>query len=156
DPVREMVRLYLKVREKTKGEEDEEGETVRTPEEQAHYDRCLEETAKLQKGDPENVALWKQIVHWSMGTITPLYERLGVTFDHYHGESFYNPMLPGVVADLLQRGIATESQGAVVVFLKPPPADGSPHRADAVIRKKDGAFTYTTSDLATIQYRAEH
>jgi arginyl-tRNA synthetase len=55
---------------------------------------------------------------------------------------------------LLAKGLATESGGAVVVFLKPPPEDGSPHRADAVIRKKDGAFTYTTSDLATIQYRA--
>jgi arginyl-tRNA synthetase len=80
-------------------------------------------------------------------------DRLGVHFDHFHGESFYNPMLPGVVEDLLQKGIAVVSAGAVVVFLKPPPEDGSEHRADAVIRKKDGAFTYTTSDLATIQYR---
>jgi arginyl-tRNA synthetase len=62
-------------------------------------------------------------------------------------------MLPGVVADLLAKGVATESRGAVVVFLKPPPEDGSEHRADAVVRKKDGAFTYTTTDLATIQHR---
>jgi arginyl-tRNA synthetase len=153
DPVREMVRLYLHVRQLTKGAEDDEGDVVHTPEEARHYAACLAETARLQAGDPENVALWKQFIPWSMGAITPLYDRLGVSFDYYHGESFYNPMLPGVVADLLAKGIASESEGAVVVFLKPPPDDGSPHRADAVIRKKDGAFTYMTSDLATIQYR---
>jgi arginyl-tRNA synthetase len=153
DPVREMVRLYLVVRGLTKGTEDDEGDVRRSPDEAAHYAKCLEETAKLQAGDPENVALWKQFIPWSMGAITPLYDRLGVRFDHFHGESFYNPMLAGVVEDLLAKQIAVESAGAVVVFLKPPPEDGSEHRADAVIRKKDGAFTYTTSDLATIQYR---
>jgi arginyl-tRNA synthetase len=153
DPVREMVRLYLKVRQLTKGQEDDEGDVVRSPEEAGHYAKCLEETAKLQSGDSENVALWKQFIPWSMGAITPLYDRLDVAFDHFHGESFYNPMLPGVVEDLLAKSIATISNGAVVVFLKPSPEDGSEHRADAVIRKKDGAFTYTTSDLATIQYR---
>lgn len=153
DPVREMVRLYLVVRGLTKGQEGDEGEVERSPEEEAHYKKCLEETAKLQSGDPENVALWKKFIPWSMGAITPLYDRLGVTFDHYHGESFYNSMLPGVVENLLDRKLATPSHGAVVVFLKPAPEDGSEHRADAVIRKKDGAFTYTTSDLATIRYR---
>jgi arginyl-tRNA synthetase len=155
DPVREMVRLYLLVRGLTKGREDDEGEVTRSPEEAAHYAKCLEETAKLQAGDPENVALWKQFIPWSMGAITPLYDRLGVTFDHFLGESFYNPMLPGVVDDLLKRRVATESKGAVVVFLKPAPEDGSEHRADAVVRKKDGAFTYTMTDLATIRYRLD-
>jgi arginyl-tRNA synthetase len=155
DPVREMVRLYLLVRQLTKGQEDDEGDVVRTPEEAAHYAKCLEETARLQAGDPENVALWKQFIPWSMGAITPLYDRLGVTFDHHLGESFYNPMLPGVVEDLLAKSIATMSGGAAVVFLKPPPEDGSDHRADAVVRKQDGAFTYTTTDLATIRYRLD-
>lgn len=155
DPVREMVRLYLQVRRLTKGEEEEGGGTTRTPEEQAHYDQCLAETAKLQAGDPENVALWKQFMPWSMGAITPLYDLLDVRFDHFHGESFYNPMLPSVVEDLLSKGIATTSRGAVVVFLKPAPEDGSEHRADAVIRKQDGAFTYMTSDLATVRYRMQ-
>ncbi len=153
DPVREMVRLYLVVRGLTKGQEDDGGDVTRTPEEQKHYAACLDETAKLQASDPENVALWKQFIPWSMGAITPIYDRLGVAFDYQHGESFYNPMLPGVVEDLLAKGIATESNGAAVVFLKPPPEDGSEHRADAVVRKKDGAFTYTTTDLATISYR---
>jgi arginyl-tRNA synthetase len=163
DPVREMVRIYQLVRGQTKPADKDDAPN----EERAKYTPeqiedaksvlaiCRDETAKLQKGDPENVALWQQFIPWSMGTITPLYNRLGVTFDHFHGESFYNPMLAGVVDDLLQKGIATISQGAAVVFLTPPPEDGSEHQADAVIRKGDGAFTYTASDLATIQYRSK-
>jgi arginyl-tRNA synthetase len=152
DPIRELVRIYVQVRELTKGAEDDEDQPV-DPVAKQHLDACRAETAKLQAGDAENVALWRQFVVWSMGTITPLYDRLGVTFDHFHGESFYNPMLPAVVDDLLAKGIATISNGAAVVFLKPAPEDGSEHRADAVVRKRDGAFTYMTSDLATIQYR---
>jgi len=125
----------------------------RTAEEQAHYARCLEETKKLQSGDPKNLAIWRQFVHWTMQTVEPLYKLLDVTFDHYHGESFYNSLLPGVVASLLEKGIATRSQGAVVIFLKPP--EGEEPRADAVVQKKDGAFTYMTSDLACIQYRSK-
>lgn len=162
DPLQEMVRLYLVVRGMTKaadkenddpGEEKEKVTAEQVAEAKRVLELCKQETAKLQKGDAENVELWKKFTEWSMGAITPIYERLGVTFDYFHGESFYNPMLAGVVDDLLKKGIATESQGAVVVFLTPPPEDGSEHRADAVIRKRDGAFTYTTSDLATIQYR---
>jgi arginyl-tRNA synthetase len=164
NPVAELVRLYLLVRGMTKAADKEaddpnEERGTYTPEQIAEakrvMDLCRAETAKLQAGDPENVALWKQFIPWSMATITPIYDLLGVTFDHFHGESFYNPMLAGVVEDLLQKGIVVESQGAVVVFLQPPPDDGSEHRADAVIRKKDGAATYTTSDLATILYRMQ-
>ena len=127
DPVREMVRIYLVVRQLTKGQEDDRGRITRNPEEAAHYAKCLEETAKLQSGDLENVALWKQFIPWSMGTITPLYDRLGVTFDHFHGESFYNPMLPGVVDDLLAKGIGTVVDGAIMVFSET--AAGEWHRA---------------------------
>src|SRR6185369_12263327 len=68
--------------------------------------------------------------------------------DHTLGESFYNPMLADVVADLLAKGIAQKSEGAVAIFFgdKEPPA---------LIQKRDGAFTYTTSDLATIRYRID-
>ncbi|MBX7103252.1 MAG: arginine--tRNA ligase [Gemmataceae bacterium] len=163
DPVREMVRLYIKVRQLTKpadkdddlpGEEREKYTPEQIAEAKAVIAACREETARLQAGDTDNLALWQQFIPWSMATITPIYDRLGVSFDFFHGESFYNPMLADVVDDLLARGHATESQGAVVVFLSPPPEDGSEHKADAVIRKRDGAFTYTTSDLATIRYRA--
>src|SRR5262245_28042040 len=79
DPVREMVRLYLIVRGMTKGSDDDEGEVKLTPQEAAVADACRQETAKLQAGDPENVALWQKFMPWCMGVITPLYERLEVS-----------------------------------------------------------------------------
>src|SRR5262249_46965790 len=101
DPVREMVRLYLIVRGMTRGSDDDEGEVKLTPEEAAVAEACRQETAKLQAGDPENVALWKKFMPWCMGVIDPIYKRLEVTFDYNHGESFYNPMMPSVVGDFL-------------------------------------------------------
>jgi len=85
---------------------------------------------------------------WCLEEIDRIYRRLDVHIDHAHGESFYNPMLPEVVRSFLERGIAQESEGAVVIFLRE-------NEPPALIRKKDGAFTYTTSDLATIRYRVE-
>src|SRR5947209_15267303 len=142
------------MRQLTKGAEEEEHKPA-DPVAKQYADACRQETAKLHAGDPENVALWQQFMPACTAEIERIYDRLDVHFDHQHGESFYNPMLPGVVDDLLAKGIAAESKGAVVVFLKPPPEDGSEPRADAVIRKRDGAFTYTTSDLATIQHRVK-
>src|SRR5262249_55804417 len=80
--------------------------------------------------------------------IDRIYRRLDVQFDATHGESFYNPRLPGVVRELQEKGIAQISNGAVAIFLEE-------ERPPALIQKRDGAFTYTTSDLATIQYRME-
>ncbi|MCI0352556.1 MAG: arginine--tRNA ligase, partial [Acidobacteriales bacterium] len=77
-----------------------------------------------------------------------IYRRLDVSFDHTLGESFYNPMLPDVVKALEQSGIAERSDGALVIFL-------GPDKPPALIQKRDGAFTYTTTDLATIRYRVE-
>src|SRR5207249_5357922 len=106
DPVREMVRLYLKVRSLTKGAEDAEDAAKLPPEEAAVEEACRQETAKLQAGDPENVALWQKFMPWCMGVITPLYDRLEVSFDCYHGESFYNDKMFAVVDDVLKKGIA--------------------------------------------------
>jgi arginyl-tRNA synthetase len=106
------------------------------------------ETAKLHAGDEENVRLWKMFMPWCLEDINRLYRRLDVSFDHTLGESFYNPMLPGIVDDLVQKGIARESKGAIGIFLN---EDHPP----ALVRKSDGAFTYTTTDLATIRYRVE-
>ena len=83
-----------------------------------------------------------------MRALESIYARLGVRFDVELGESFYDPMLAGVVDDLLARGIAKESEGAIAVFTK-----GT--KAPFLIRKSDGAFNYGTTDLATIKYRAE-
>jgi arginyl-tRNA synthetase len=142
DPVREMARIYVHVRGLMRT--DEEDENAVDPVTEA----CRQETAKLHAGDPENVRLWQTFMPWCREEIDRIYRRLDVKFDHTLGESFYNPMLPGVVSDLLAKGIAEESEGAVVVFL----AEGQP---PALVRKRDGAFTYTTSDLATVRYRAE-
>ncbi len=143
DPVRELARLYVHVRSlfRAPGEEDED-DNAADPVQQA----CREETAKLHAGDEENVRLWKMFMPSCLEDIDRIYRRLDVHFDHTLGESFYNPMLPGVVRDLLQSGIAQESEGAVIISQ----GEGKP---PALIRKRDGAFTYTTTDLATIRYR---
>jgi arginyl-tRNA synthetase len=117
----------------------------------AHADidkAVLAETAKLHHGDEENLRLWREFLPPCLADVQKIYDRLGVTFDETLGESFYNDRLPGVVEEMIQRGIARESDGAICVFI-----DGQP--APLVIRKQDGAFLYGTTDLATIQYRME-
>jgi arginyl-tRNA synthetase len=108
----------------------------------------LAETAKLHAGDPENLRLWREFLPACREEIERIYRRLDVTFDYTLGESFYHDRLAGVVADLLERGIAKESEGATCVFLKG-------YDAPLIIRKQDGAFLYATTDLATIAYRAQ-
>ncbi|MBI1832854.1 MAG: arginine--tRNA ligase, partial [Planctomycetes bacterium] len=95
----------------------------------------------------ENNRLWKEFMPYCLAEIHQVYDRLGVLpFDHEHGESFYNPMLPGVVESLLQAKVAEPGEaGAIIVRFS--------DENVALVRKRDGAFTYTTSDLATIQYR---
>ena len=121
------------------------------------------ELVKLQSGDAENVTIWKEMIALSQKQFDTIYGRLGVEFDQALGESFYNPWLGEVIADLLTRGIARESEGAIGVF-----SDGSlPPKEDpflvnrdgewvadpALVRKSDGGFNYMTTDLATIDYR---
>jgi len=108
----------------------------------------LAETAKLHAGDAENLRLWKEFMPACMASIEHLYERLGVTFDETLGESFYHDRLAKVVGELRAAGLASESNGAVCVFLEG-------FDAPMIVQKKDGAFLYATSDLATIQYRQE-
>lgn len=106
----------------------------------------LAETAKLHAGDAENRRLWEQFLPDCRLDIQKLYQRLGVTFDYELGESFYHDRLAEVVENFIQRSLAKESDGALCVFL-----DG--FAAPMIIRKRDGAFLYSTTDLATIQYR---
>lgn len=112
--------------------------------------RALQETAKLHAGDPENLALWHKFLPLCEADIESIYKRLGVTFDETLGESFYHDRLSGVVQDLLQRGIARRSEGAVGIFF-----DDEPGATPLLIQKQDGAFLYATTDLATVQYRIE-
>ncbi len=108
----------------------------------------LAETAKLHAGDETNRDLWEQILPPCLAENDAVYERLGVEFDHTLGESFYHDRLPGVVDDLLAKGLAVESDGAICVFV----GDSD---TPFIVRKKDGAFLYSTTDLATIAYRSE-
>jgi arginyl-tRNA synthetase len=144
DPVREMARLYIQVRSLMKSDDDEEAAAL-----DPVAEACRLETAQLHAGDPENVRLWQMMMPWCREEIDRIYRRLDIHFDHTLGESFYNEFLPEVVRGLEEKGIAQPSQGAVAIFF----GEGEP---PALIRKKDGAYTYTTSDLATIRYRVEH
>ena len=143
EPVKELARLYVEVRK-----------LFKTPEEIAKgvidpvQNACRDETAKMHKGDQTNLELWRKFMPVCLGEIDLVYQRLGVHFDHTYGESFYQPFLDKVVQDLSASGLARESEGALAIFLT---EDATP----ALIRKSDGAFTYMTTDLATIQYRVE-
>ena len=106
------------------------------------------ETAKLHGGDAENLRLWNQFMPQCLEALEGLYEKLGISFDVTLGESFYNPMLPDTVAALKAKGLAQESEGAVCVFLEG-------RKAPFMVQKKDGAFNYATTDLATVRYRVE-
>ncbi len=106
------------------------------------------ETARLHNGDEENLRLWNQFVPACLAAIQKIYDRLDITFDLVLGESFYQPFLADVVADLQKSGMAVDSDGAVCVFI---PGNDAPF----IIRKSDGAYTYATTDLATIQYRVQ-
>lgn len=121
------------------------------------------ELVKLQDGDAENLAIWREMIALSQHQFDTIYGRLGVKFDHTLGESFYNPQLKGVVQELRDRDIARESEGAVCVFsdgalppkddpfLKQEDGEWVPH--PALVQKSDGAANYMTTDLATLAYR---
>ena len=109
----------------------------------------LEETAKLHADDEENLRLWKEFLPPCLEVLTQTYERLGVTFDHTSaGESFYHDRLATIVDELVEQGVARESDGAICVFFEG-------RDVPMLIRKKDGAFLYATTDLATLRYRME-
>jgi arginyl-tRNA synthetase len=129
----------------------------------ARLEEAKSELVKLQAGDTENISIWKEMIALSQKQFDTIYGRLGIKFDHTLGESFYNPWLGDVVSDLLAKNIARESEGAVGVFsdgTQPPKEDPFLVNRDgewiadpALVRKSDGGFNYTTTDLATIDYR---
>lgn len=108
----------------------------------------LTETAKLHAGDEGNLALWQRFLPYCRDEIDRIYRRLDVSFDRTLGESFYHEMLGGVIDRLRTAGLASDSEGAVCVFL--PGFD-----APMIVQKKDGAFLYATTDLATLFYRRD-
>lgn len=134
DPIGELERIYVLFSDEAKKDPTLE-------------DVARNELRKLQMGDEQNNKLWKEFIEISLKEYNKVYDRLGVKFDHYFGESFYNDLMPDVLEELKEKNIAKEDQGALVVFFeedKLPPA---------LVQKKDGSFLYATSDLATIKFR---
>ncbi len=117
----------------------------------AHPDiavQARQETAKLHVGDAENRRLWEQFIPVCLEALQKIYDRLEIKFDKSLGESYYQPMLADVVADLEAKGIARESEAAVCVFVEG-------FDAPFIVQKTDGAYTYATTDLATVKYRVD-
>lgn len=139
DPIAEMERLYKLVNSASETDP-------------AVLELARSELVKLQKGDEENLGIWREMIALSQHQFDNVYGRLGVRFDHTYGESFYNPRLASIVEDLKTRGIARESEGAIVIFFENNPQLKS---HPTLIQKSDGAFNYATTDLATLEYRME-
>jgi len=138
-PIEELVRLY---KEANALSETDAG-VLR---------ECREELVKLQRGDPENVEIWRQCVALSWREFEQMYALLGIHFDEHLGESAYNDRLGPLVQRLLDQGIAEISEGAACVFFRDDPALAD---KPCLIRKGDGGYLYATTDLATIEYRIE-
>lgn len=163
DPLAELERLYKELNDVC--EPDKPGFDP------AQREAAKAELVKLQAGDPENLAIWREMQRLSQAQFDAIYARLGIRFDHALGESFYNPWLPEIVEALLAAGIARVSDEAVAVFsagVFPDPATRPEPKDDpflvknkegawvdfpALIRKSDGGFNYMTTDLATIRHR---
>ncbi len=151
DPIAELVRVYRKVNS--------------LKEQPGVLDACKAELVKLQAGDDENLAIWRKCIEVSKCGLQKIYDRLGVKFDYWYGESHYNDRLAGLVDEFLEKGIARESNSAVCVFSNDSkPLEQDPfkvHKEEgwtdnpALIRKADGGFLYATTDLATIQFRID-
>lgn len=150
DAIQELVRVYREVNAATKADE-------------SILEACKTELVKLQQGDAENLGIWQQCVKVTLDQLHEVYNRLGIHFDHYLGESAYNDQLAPLVENLLKEGIARISDGATCIFsdgTKKPEddpflinRDGLWESAPCIVRKTDGGFLYATTDLATIDHR---
>ncbi len=136
DPVNYLYRLYVKFHREAEEDQELEGEA-----------RLW--FKKLEQGNPEACQYWSRFRQMSLDNYNQIYDLLGIKFEYYHGESHYNDLLDGVIRLVQEKGIARESEGALIVDLEPyglPPA---------MLRKKDGATLYITRDIAAAIYRYE-
>lgn len=133
DPINTLLKLYVKFHK----------EAEKNPE---LDDEARAWFKKLEDGDPEAQRLWKWFREESLAEFNRIYKVLGVSFDSYNGESFFNDKMQPVIDELKEKGLLKDSQGAKVVFLGD---DENP----ALIQKSDGTSLYLTRDLATAIYR---
>ncbi|MGL4533471.1 MAG: arginine--tRNA ligase [Fusobacteriaceae bacterium] len=136
--IEELERVYVEFTRVSEGNPEMENE-------------ARAELKKLQDGDEENTRLWKEFIKVSLDEYNRLYNRMDVKFDTYNGESFYNNTMPSVVKELMEKGIAVEDEGAKVVFFSE-----EEKLNPCIVQKKDGAYLYSTSDIATVKYRKEN
>ena len=134
EPIAELERIYV-------------ASNQRCEQEESWLRAARQELVKLQQGDQSNLDLWRHFLDLSMCEFNSIYERLGVSFDMVRGESYYRDQLASTVAELEEKGLAIESEGALIVNLE---AEKLPV---CIVRKGDGGFNYATTDLATIQTR---
>ncbi|TCM93307.1 arginyl-tRNA synthetase [Paenibacillus sp. BK033] len=134
DPIKAYLELYVRFHEEAKLQPELEPE-------------AREWFVKLEAGDSEAHRYWNMFIKDSLAAFNKLYDRLGVSFDHYLGESFYNDKMDAVVDQLTRQGLLEESDGALVVRLD---EEGLP---PCIIKKSDGSSIYATRDLATAIYR---
>jgi arginyl-tRNA synthetase len=128
----------------------------RMDEDPGFADTAREYVVKLQGGDAKVNALWRRFLEVSMHHCEAVYATLGVglTRDDLQGESAYNDALPGIIDDLRAKGLAVERQGAQVVFLDE--FRNKEGEAQAyIVRKQDGGYLYSTTDLAAVRYRVD-
>ena len=135
-PVEELERIYVESYNRSKDDN-------------TWRDRAKAELVKLQQGDAENRALWETFIELTLSEFNKIYKRLDVSFDLTRGESFYNDDLAGVIDRLQEQKLCEESDGALICNLED---DGL---AVAIVRKSDGGFNYTTTDIATVISRTE-
>jgi arginyl-tRNA synthetase len=134
-PIRHLYDLYVRFHKEAESNPDLEV-------------RARAEFKKLEDGDTENLALWQRFRDLSLDEFQRVYARLGVTFDSYDGEAFFNDKLSPLIERLNSTGIAREGDdGALVIPV------GGDEEPPLLLRKSDGATLYSTRDLAAAEYR---
>ncbi|MGQ7373762.1 arginine--tRNA ligase [Streptococcus suis] len=134
DPISELLKLYVRIN----AEAEEKPELD---------DEARQWFKKLEDGDPEAHELWQWFRDESLVEFNRIYDKLGVTFDSYNGEAFYNDKMDEGIQILEEKGLLQESKGARIVDLE------SYNLPPALIMKTDGATLYITRDMATAMYR---
>lgn len=119
----------------------------------AFRERAQQATFKLQSGYAPVHAIWKHIMNVSLKDLKKNYGNLNVSFDLWKGESDAQPYIPGLIEDLQKKGLAYESDGALVVDIAQ--EGDAKEYPPCIVRKSDGAALYATSDLATIIEREQ-
>ncbi len=122
--------------------------------EEAEKDSSLDDEAravfaKLEAGGEEELKLWQKFRDYSLAEFERVYKLLGISFESYNGESFYSDKMPAVIAELKDKGLLIESQGAQIVDLD------EYDLGAALITKSDGSSLYATRDIATAIYRKQ-